>query len=433
VRETGDIEVIVASGTRGISVTHAKADKIERPATRSWRRLLAAGFLTAALVGMAANPAGAKYASIIIDADSGVVRHETNSDERLFPASLTKLMTLYLLFEAVESKRIGWNSQFTASRQVALQPATRLGLAPGDKVTAKEAALALIIHSANDVATLVAEELGGTEEKFALQMTAKARKLGMTRTTFRNASGLPHSGQQSSARDMAILAQALMDRFPQHYPMFSETSFTYSGRVYKTHNRVLLNYDGADGLKTGFTHASGFNLVTSAVRDNHRLIGVVFGSNTSKARDTHMQQLLDKAFAGIQGGGAAPLMVKDTAPKGKMPTVPVHSVSAEVDSSKPQGDDNGDWGIQVGAFQSKEPARAAALQVKQKYAKMLDGGQVVVVPLPKSKGKTLYRARIMGIEKDSAYQTCKLLKRAKQACMELKEAAPQEVAETRAN
>jgi D-alanyl-D-alanine carboxypeptidase len=436
-RETGDMELlIVASGARGTSLaTHVTADKNSRPATARWRRILAAGLLAALVAALRAAPADAKYASIVLDADSGLVRHETNADERLFPASLTKLMTLYLLFEAVESKRISWNTQFTASRRVALQPATRIGLAPGDKITAKEAALALIIQSANDVASLVAEELGDTEEKFALQMTDKARRLGMTRTTFRNASGLPHNGQQSSARDMAILAQALMNRFPQHYPMFSETSFTYGGRVYKTHNRVLLNYDGADGLKTGFTHASGFNLVTSAVRDNHRLIGVVFGSNTSKARDSHMQALLDQAFASIQNGGAAPLMVKNTAPKAKMPSVPVHAITTQVNASKPANgnDDGGDWGIQVGAFQGKDPARTAALQVKQKYAKVLDGGQVVVAPLPKSKGKTLYRARIMGLEKDAAYQACKLLKRAKQACMELKEPAPQEVAETRAN
>jgi len=435
-RETGDTELlIVASGSRGTSLTvHLKAGKIERPASAIWRRVIAAGLLAALLAAFGDKAVAAKYASIVID-DSGTVLHETNADERLFPASLTKLMTLYLLFEAVESKRISWNSQFTASRHVALQPATRLGLAPGDKITAKEAALALIINSANDVASLVAEELGGTEEKFALLMTAKARKLGMTRTTFRNASGLPHNGQQSSARDMATLAQALMDRFPQYYPMFGETSFTYNGRVYKTHNRVLLHYEGADGLKTGFTHASGFNLVTSAVRDNRRLVGVVFGGNTAKARDSHMESLLDKAFAGVQDGDAAPLMVKNAAPKkAKMPAVPVHAVTAEVDRAKPSRNDGGDdWGVQVGAFQSREPARTAATQVKQKYAKILDGGQVVVAPLPRAKGKTLYRARIMGVEKSAAYQTCKLLKRAKQVCMELKEPAPQEVAETRPN
>ena len=413
----GDMELIVASGTRGTSVNV---------------KSILLTVLALILSALVSAPADAKYASIVVDADTGAVRHEVNADDRNFPASLTKLMTLYLLFEAVESKRIGWNTAFTASRQAALQPATRIGLAPGDKITAKEAAMALIIHSANDIATIVAEELGGTEEKFALQMTAKARKLGMTRTTFRNASGLPHNGQQSTARDMAILAQAIMDRFPQHYQMFSETSFTYAGRVYKTHNRVLLNYEGADGLKTGFTHASGFNLVTSAVRDNHRLIGVVFGSNTSKGRDQHMQNLLDEAYAGVRKGG--PLMVKNTGPAPRMPAVSIASVITEIDNSEPTGvdGDKGDWGIQVGAFQSKEPARTAARQVVQKYPKLLDGAQVVVAPLlQKSKGKTLYRARIMGLEKDTAYRACKLLKRAKQVCMELKEAAPQEVAESR--
>ena len=422
-RRAGDTELIVESLAGGTTTRPDSdlADHVRRP-------VQFLSILIFVLAALAWAPANAKYASIVINADTGAVYHEINADERKFPASLTKLMTLYLLFEAVENKRIRWDTQFTASRQAALQPATRLGLAPGHKITAKEATLALIIHSANDVATIVAEELGGTEEKFALQMTAKARQLGMTRTTFRNASGLPHSGQQSTARDMALLAQAILDRFPQHYSLFSETSFSYGGRVYKTHNRVVLGYDGADGLKTGYTHASGFNLVTSAVRDNHRLIGVVFGGNTSRSRDQHMESLLDRAFADARQDG--PLVAKNTARPSKMPAVPVASVSTEGRAEPAPADgDRGDWGIQVGAFQTKEPARTAARKVMQKYSKLLDGGQIVVAPLPKSKGKVLYRARIMGIEKGSAQQACKLLKRAKQVCMELKEPAPQELAE----
>jgi D-alanyl-D-alanine carboxypeptidase len=411
---------------------------------------IAIAALALILTAVAPRIAEAKYAAIVVDAGTGVVRHESHADDRNSPASLTKLMTLYLLFEAIENKKLSWNTPLTTSRHAANQSPTHLALSPGETISVKDATLALIIHSANDVAVVVAEALGGTEDKFALMMTAKARKIGMTRTTFRNASGLPHSGQFSTARDMAILAQAMMDRFPQYYPMFSESSFVYKGRTYKSHNRVTLNYAGADGLKTGYTHASGFNLVTSAKRDGHRLIGVVFGGNTAAARDQQMTRLLDNAFASIRGGGT--VIARNNLPSTKSKSkakarVQNASVRTEVKPTrKPvaQGDDDdivlvsrsldnpndkSDWGIQVGAFNTKSPAETTARGVSQKYAKQLKGGHVTIAPLARKKGRTLYRARIMGIDKDAAYQTCKLLKRAHQACMELRGSDDQEVAE----
>ncbi|MCD6075242.1 MAG: D-alanyl-D-alanine carboxypeptidase, partial [Rhodospirillales bacterium] len=356
-----------------------------------------------------------------------------------------------LLFEAIENKRLSWNSPLTTSRHAANQSPTHLALSPGESILAKDAALALIIHSANDVAVVVAEALGETEEKFALMMTAKARKIGMTRTTFRNASGLPNPGQQSTARDMAILAQAMMDRFPQYYPMFAESSFVYKGRTFKSHNRVTLNYQGADGLKTGYTHASGFNLVTSATRDGRRLIGVVFGGNTAAARDQQMMRLLDDAFGRHGGALIARNNLPNTQSKSKA-SARVQNATAQAEAPKPaakakrkpaQGDDEivlvnpslnnpddkSDWGIQVGAFNTKSPAETTARGVSQKYAKLLKGGHVNIAPLANKKGKTLYRARIMGIDKDAAYETCKLLKRAQQPCMELRGSEDQEVAE----
>jgi len=405
---------------------------------------------TLILVAVDARIAHAKYAAIVVDAGSGVVRHETNADVRNSPASLTKLMTIYLLFEAIENKRLSWNSPLTTSRNAANQSPTHLALSPGETITAKDAALALIIRSANDVAVVVAEALGETEEKFALLMTAKARKIGMTRTTFRNASGLPNAGQLSTARDMAILAQAVMDRFPQYYPMFSESSFTFKGRTYKSHNRVTLNYRGADGLKTGYTHASGFNLLTSATRDGHRLIGVVFGGNTAAARDQQMMRLLDDGFSSQRGGGAliarnnlpttqskASARVKNAAaqaepkpaPKAKRkPTAQGDDDIALANPSQSSPNDKSDWGIQVGAFNTKSPAESTARSVSQKYAKQLKGGHVTIAPLANKNGRTLYRARIMGIDKDAAYETCKLLKRAKQPCMELRGSDDREVA-----
>lgn len=412
-----------------------------------------------AVLYLAAAPriAEAKYAAIVVDAGTGAVRHATNADERKSPASLTKVMTLYLLFEAVESKKLTWNSRLTASRHAANQSPTHLALAPGETISARDAAMALIIHSANDVAVVVAEALGETEEKFALMMTAKARKIGMSRTTFRNASGLPNPGQQSTARDMAVLAQAIMDRFPQYYPMFAETSFTFKGRTYRSHNRVTLNYAGADGLKTGYTHASGFNLVTSAERDGHRLIGVVFGGNTAAARDQQMMRLLDDGFAAKRGGGAviahnalpntqskaqtkASARVQNAASVQTTQTSPARAAQKKP-ATTGQGDDDvvvgplnapgdkSDWGIQVGAFNTKSPAETTARDVSRKYAKLLKGGHVTIAPMANKKGKTLYRARIMGIDKDAAYEACKLLKRAQQPCMELRGSDDQEIAE----
>lgn len=420
------------------------------------RGLLAATFAALALIFTTfdARIAEAKYAAIVVDAGTGVVRHEANADDRNSPASLTKLMTIYLLFEAIENKRLSWNSTMTVSRHAANQSPTHLALSPGETITVKDATLGLIIHSANDVAVVVAETLGETEEKFALMMTAKARKIGMTRTTFRNASGLPNPGQQSTARDMAILAQAMMDRFPQYYPMFSESSFVYKGRTFKSHNRVTLNYQGADGLKTGYTHASGFNLVTSATRDGHRLIGVVFGGNTAAARDQQMMRLLDDSFAARRGGGAViarnnlPSLTQSKAPA-RVQNALVQQAEAKpapkaakrkfattgddevvlVNPSLTNPDDKSDWGIQVGAFNTKSPAETTARDVSKKYAKLLKGGHVNVAPLATKKGKTLYRARIMGIDKDAAYETCKILKRAQMPCMELRGSDDAEVAE----
>ena len=210
-----------------------------------------------------ANTAQAKYASLVLDADTGQVLHSVNADTRNYPASLTKMMTLYLVFEALERGEITMKTQWKASARVARQPASRLGLARGAKIRVSDAVLALITKSANDVATLVAESLAGSERDFALKMTAKARELGMARTTFRNASGLGNRGQLSTARDMATLALALIRDFPQYYKLFSTQKYKHGDRTYKNHNKLLTAYEGTDGIKTGYISASGFNLVAS--------------------------------------------------------------------------------------------------------------------------------------------------------------------------
>jgi D-alanyl-D-alanine carboxypeptidase len=244
--------------------------------------------------------ANSKYAAFVAHADSGDVYFDRYSTEPRHPASLTKMMTLYLLFEAMEAGEFTADSKLTVSAQAAGQPPSKLGVTAGSTIDADAAIKALVIRSANDVAVVVAEALGGSEWRFAQDMTNKARALGMGSTTFRNASGLPNSKQVTNARDMAVLARRLVQDFPQYFHYFSLQSFSWNGKTYTTHNGLVKTYEGADGMKTGYTRHSGFNLVTTANRDGERLIGVVLGGRSTYTRDQHMRLILDNAFAAIE-------------------------------------------------------------------------------------------------------------------------------------
>ncbi len=251
-----------------------------------------------AIVFLATLPqAQAKYASIIIDADTGEVLHEVNADEMNYPASLTKMMTLYLAFEALDNGQLKLDQQLPVSGHAASRAPSKLGLTPGESVAARDLILALVTKSANDAASVVAEGLGGSETAFAERMTQKARKLGMKSTVFHNASGLPDPGNRTTARDLATLARALYRDFPDHYHYFSTREFVYHGTVHANHNHLMNSFQGMDGIKTGYINASGFNLAASAKRDNRRLVGVVMGGASARARDAHMAQLLNAAFA----------------------------------------------------------------------------------------------------------------------------------------
>ena len=253
--------------------------------------------LLASIAVLWAGPAAAKYEALVIDAGSGQVLEANNADALTYPASLTKMMTLYLTFEALQQGRLKSNQRLGVSDYAASQEPTKLDLMPGDAITVDEAVLALVVKSANDVAVVLAEALGGNESHFAELMTRKAAELGMRSTSFHNASGLPNPGQMTTARDMATLARALIRDFPQYYHFFSTREFTFQGTTIATHNHVLVNYRGADGLKTGYIHAAGYNLVTSAVRNGRRLIGVVLGGKSGGQRDRAMMRLLDSGFA----------------------------------------------------------------------------------------------------------------------------------------
>lgn len=249
------------------------------------------------LAALAGSPAAARTSSaIVVDAASGRVLYESNADARAYPASLAKMMTLYLLFEALDSKRLTLESPLTVSRHAAGMDETNINLRPGDRLTVEQAIRAIIVRSANDAAATVAEALAGSERGFAEMMTGKARRLGMKETHFRNASGLPDAQQRTTARDLAILARALVGTFPDYYRYFGERKFSFRGHTYVSHNHLMKTYKGADGLKTGYIRASGFNLVASASREGRRLIAVVLGGTSPGARDAQVARLLDRGF-----------------------------------------------------------------------------------------------------------------------------------------
>lgn len=233
-----------------------------------------------------------RMSSIVIDANTGAVVHAANPDVQRFPASLTKVMTLYLLFEQLEAGRVTLDTEFKVSAHASRQPPTKLGLDPGDTIRVEDAILSIVTLSANDMAVAIAENLAGSEEAFAERMTRRAHQLGMSRTVFRNASGLPNPEQHTTARDMATLGRAIYERFPNYSKYFSRRSFTYEGSVIRNHNHLLGRVDGVDGIKTGYTRASGFNLITSAHLDGRHLIAAVMGGTTSAQRDAQMRQLV---------------------------------------------------------------------------------------------------------------------------------------------
>ena len=405
---------------RGLS---ALSHSVHHDNVRKTRRVTAIAMAMAFVFGLLALPqsAFAKYASLVMDASTGRVLHAVNADTRNYPASLTKMMTLYMIFDSLKRGVINEQTKWTASKRVARQPASKLGLKKGDVLSVKDAILALVTKSANDVATLTAEGLAGSERDFALAMTAKARKLGMSRTTFRNASGLPNKGQFSTARDMAVLAQALLRDFPDYYHVFSTASFEYGGRKLKNHNKLLTSYEGTDGIKTGYIRASGFNLVASVKRGNQRLIGVVFGGDSSATRNRHMISLLDKGFRILNGGEAVASAVAPT----PIVTRVVNSSNAVVTSSY---DPKLSWGIQIGAFADEGRAANYAHEVASIVPKLLNTGFVTVVPLKKKSGKILYRSRIHNIPKKQAYKACRILINKNINCMEIRLTKGQQLA-----
>jgi D-alanyl-D-alanine carboxypeptidase len=234
------------------------------------------------------------YAAIVVDANSGRVLHAANPDSQRHPASITKIMTLYLLFEQLEAGRVRLDTQMPVSAHAASQAPSKLNLRPGQTIAVEDAIKALVTKSANDVAVVIAEAIGGDEDEFGKLMTRKARALGMSQTVYANASGLPNDDQITTARDQALLGRAIQDRFPRYYRYFATSSFYYRGHAIRNHNRLLGRVAGVDGIKTGFIRKSGFNLVTSVRRNNRHLVAVVMGGASGGARDARMSALIEQ-------------------------------------------------------------------------------------------------------------------------------------------
>ncbi|GFZ99095.1 peptidase S11 [Elstera cyanobacteriorum] len=417
------------------------------------------GIALAGVVAGAAQAAPDRTASLIMDYSTGATLYSQNADEPRHPASLTKMMTLYMTFEALQQGRLSMDQKLLVSQFASEQDPTKLGLRPGATIPVRDAVLGLVTKSANDAAVTLAENLAGSEPAFARQMTQRARRLGMNATLFINASGLPNDAQITTARDMAVLGRALIRDFPDFYQLFSTRAFTYQGRVHPNHNRLMNVYDGMDGIKTGFIRASGFNLVASAKRDGRRLVGAVFGGTSPGQRDQLMAKLLDAGFAGTLTaaapdyapkrtqvaiaedtkpaitpvstrvparpvGGATITPVSATLGRAAAPVIaaPPPAATAKPVAAKPAPlpaptKARGTWAVQVGAFSTNANAHKAAETAAASARHALSGGSVSVAEGKDGKGAKVFRARIAGLTEKEARDACQALTRQKSACV----------------
>ncbi|MBB4953760.1 D-alanyl-D-alanine carboxypeptidase (penicillin-binding protein 5/6) [Agrobacterium vitis] len=415
-------------------------------------------FLSISMVATSAQAGGAQF---LLDARTGRVLASENADVLNHPASLTKMMTIYMAFDAIRRGTLAWDSPVPFSKHAASRPPTKLRLKPGDQITVREAILGMITLSANDAAAALAEKIGGTEEGFAAMMTAKARQLGMPNTTFVNASGLPDTRQITTARDMSTLAIALLRDFPREYPMFATRSFNFRGRTINGHNNLMYRLKGVDGIKTGYTDASGFNLVSAYSDGNRRVIGVVMGGRTAASRDSLMAQLITKNLPKAQGGNSLIASATPTAPiviaqaSGNIPkpvdrtdTITVADVDVPVLGSRfgnayAGGSSNsaaaateamiagahprplkpiplrrdGEWQIQIAAAPSAEEAMSLLQSVRDKIGGPLAERDIYTEAVTHN-GSTVYRARFTGFpNKDDAQNACDRLVKSAYDCV----------------
>jgi D-alanyl-D-alanine carboxypeptidase (penicillin-binding protein 5/6) len=375
-----------------------------------------------------------KYAAMVVDARSGEVLYAKHADSPRYPASITKVMTLYLTFEALASGKLRLEDRVVFSPHAAAQSPTKLGVRAGDSISVSEAIQSMTTLSANDAAVAMAEKLGGTESRFAALMTLRAQELGMQNTHFVNANGLPDSRQLTTARDIAILSRAAMRDYPQYYGYFSQKTFTFRGRRINNHNHLLNSVPGVDGLKTGFTNASGYNIAISGVRDNRRLIVVVMGGPTTASRDQNAEDLLLTGFDVMRRRGMGEKITVaqnlfEPEPTGPVIRGGVEQGDADQDGLKIElasapasragrveivepNKNKSRWSVQVGAFRSKSDASRQIALVEKRFGDTFDGARGAT----DKQGRT-YRALFNGFSESDAKGACKTLKSKKVPCM----------------
>ena len=379
--------------------------------TNIFRTLICALMLTV----YASSNAKASVSSIMIDAESGEILSESNADELRYPASLTKLMTLYITFDALEKGIIKWDDKLPVSRRAANMSPSKIGVRRGEKIKVSDAVIALIVKSANDCAVVLAEGLGYSEENFAKTMTQVAHELGMENTTFYNASGLPNKKQKTTARDMALLGAALYHHFPQYYKLFATKKFTYQGRTVYTHNHLLKKFEGADGMKTGFTNAAGYNIVTSAERNGHRVIAVTMGHRIMKQRDKKVASMMESGLQklALNSQVEETNMVADAQDNMQKEA---HEEIANNSLSTAQSNEIDTWGIQIGAFSNYAKARNYALDIKNELIKKADDKTIDVEPY-QTGSAVVYRSKIIGFDKKEAKNICNRLQKSHKSCI----------------
>ena len=390
--------------------------------------------------------AGEKFAATVVDATTGRILHAEHPDATRHPASLTKVMTLYMTFHELRDGRLSLNERVRMTAAGAAKEPSKLGLKEGETLSVDAAIRSLATKSANDVATALAEKIGGSEATFARRMTAAARRLGMTRTTFRNASGLHDPRQVTTARDMATLGLRIRRDFPEYYHYFSLRSFSYRGRTYANHNKLLSQYEGSDGIKTGYIRASGYNLMSSARRYGKHLVGVVMGGRTGASRNAYMKKILERAFA--KAAVRIPGVIAKTAgrPPGWSASPNAEQFTASVPARRPEArtmealiarsaadpdlnetgsasshDELDGWKVQVGAYYDAERAQERLNHVRRIGGKLLkEKIAAATASRSSSTRRTLHRAQFGGFaSRKDARNACRALEKQNVRCLAL--------------
>lgn len=363
---------------------------------------------------------GAPKPEIVIDAKTGAVLHQSDASHSWYPASLTKMMTLFLVFKAIKAKQLQLPEQLSVSPHAASQPANVVGLKAGEKISVNTAIIATATASANDAAVVLAERIAGNEDAFVKQMNEQAIKLGMTATRFVNATGLPDPNQQTSARDMAILGLHLLHDFPEWFHFFSKPSVSHNGRTFLSTNRKFLNYPGAEGIKTGFTCDAGYNLVTAARLDDRQLIGVVLGAKNSTERHSRMVNLLQQGFAANNQlkpeDSIGYLKNKlDGAPYSMESTVCVNGMARSREGIIETEGNLPGWGVLLGVYKTRGKALAMARSTRARIKEVVKRSRIAILPRRFERG-TSWKTLLVGMTSEEAGQACWRLWADKRSC-----------------